>query len=748
MYRFTRFGLVTRAAAETEKGAFVSGIAPDRIAAVNWMISAAVAGMSGILIAPIVPPTPIGYTLFIVPALAAAIIGRFKYMVPAVLAGLAIGMLQSESVYLRGQHGWLPTSGLAELVPLLLILLVLVASGAARCRVAARSSSRRSAERPGHARCCAPRWSAPSPASVALVLLQGTWRAALITSLIFAIIALSLVVVTGYAGQISLAQLTLAGVAGFLLGPLTTDWELPLIHTSIPSRSRRSLAALGATVVGVVVGLPALRIRGLPRRGRDAGARRRDRGRAGSTTPTTSARAARTSRARTCSGSTSAPASAPTSRACSSACSSSSCSSPSRSGWRSSARSRLGSAMLAVRANERSAAGAGIDVVRVKLIAFAIAAFIAGLGGAMLAYFQGNVTFDSFTTLRRARRSSPPSTSAGITSVSGGIVAGMLAAGGLVAADAPTSSSTSAASGTASSPRVVLVFTIIKNPEGIVGPIHDSSSPPPGPTARGHGSATQPPPDERLAADGARRGRRRRPDDRRTCASATAASSRSTASTSRSDGARSSGSSVRTAPARRRCSTRSAASLRTRGASSSTAVTSPTSNLTDGCGHGSGARSSRRSCTRTCRSRRTSSSAPPPRAAASRETSQETLELLDLVDVADRPGRRALTGTAPARLDRPGLIGNPEVLLLDEPAGGLDSHESQWLGQRLRRIRDSGVTIVLIDHDMHLVLNLCDAIYVLDFGLLIAHGPPSLIKTDRTVADAYLGSTHAEVVTS
>ena len=94
--------------------------------------------------------------------------------------------------------------------------------------------------------------------------------------------------------------------------------------------------------------------------------------------------------------------------------------------------STLGSEMLAVRANERSAAGAGINVVRVKLIAFAIAAFIAGLGGAMLGYFQGNVTFDAFTTLVGLALFAIAYVG-GITSVSGGIVAGMLAAGGLVA---------------------------------------------------------------------------------------------------------------------------------------------------------------------------------------------------------------------------------------------------------------------------------------------------------------------------
>ena len=78
------------------------------------------------LIAPIVPPTPGGYTLFIVPALAAAVLGQFQYIVPAVFSGLAIGMLQSWMTYFQGQHQWLPSAGLAELVPLVLVLVVLV----------------------------------------------------------------------------------------------------------------------------------------------------------------------------------------------------------------------------------------------------------------------------------------------------------------------------------------------------------------------------------------------------------------------------------------------------------------------------------------------------------------------------------------------------------------------------------------------------------------------------------------------
>jgi ABC-type branched-subunit amino acid transport system ATPase component len=81
--------------------------------------------------------------------------------------------------------------------------------------------------------------------------------------------------------------------------------------------------------------------------------------------------------------------------------------------------------------------------------------------------------------------------------------------------------------------------------------------------------------------------------------------------------------------------------------------------------------------------------------------------------------------------------------LLDEPAGGLDSEESLWLGERLRDIRDSGVTVLMIDHDMHLVLGVCDLIHVLDLGAVIASGTPAQIQGHPKVAAAYLGSTHA-----
>lgn len=730
-YRFTRFGLVTRAVAETEKGAYLSGIAPDRVAALNWMISAAVAGISGVLIAPIVPPTPFGYTFFIVPALAAAVIGQFKFMVPAVAAGLAIGMLQSELTYFRGQHQWLPSAGLAEIVPLVLILVVLVlrakplpSRGVVILQALGRAPRPRSLRNPVLA--------GSAIGAVSLVAMQGAWRSALITSMILAIVCLSLVVVTGYAGQISLAQLTLAGVSGFILGPLTTD-------TSIPFPIAPLLAALGATVVGVVIGLPALRVRGLPvavvtlalgvaieavwfRNSEYVGTSGKNvdgptlfglnlRARVATDFPRIEfgllvlvvliGVATGVAKLRT---------------------------------------TRLGSEMLAVRANERSAAGAGIDVVRVKLIAFAIGSFIAGLGGALIAYFQGNVTFDAFTTFVGLSLFATAYIG-GITSVSGGLFAGFLVVGGLsakVAGLIPDFGAWYAVLG-----GVGLVYTVVKNPEGVVGPIHaklaakrravETAPGDPSPAA-----ANLEPMDPVaggeivlsvsgvrvsyggvVAVDGvdieARKGTivgliGPNGAGKTTLLDALSGFIGCEGSVSLM------GRDLSTLSPHRRVQ---AGLGRTFQQTQLYEDLSVHENVIVGVA-GAG--------TRTARS------------------VEETLELLGISELADRPvgelsqGRRQLVAVARA------LVGNPDVLLLDEPAGGLDTQESQWLGHRLRSIRDTGVTIVLIDHDMHLVLNLCDSIYVLDFGRVIAHGPPSAITNDRRVAAAYLGSAHAAAV--
>jgi branched-chain amino acid transport system ATP-binding protein len=81
----------------------------------------------------------------------------------------------------------------------------------------------------------------------------------------------------------------------------------------------------------------------------------------------------------------------------------------------------------------------------------------------------------------------------------------------------------------------------------------------------------------------------------------------------------------------------------------------------------------------------------------------------------------------------------PRLLCLDEPAAGLDTRESEDLGQRLRQIADAGTTTLLIDHDMGLVLTIFDHIVVLEFGKVIAAGPPDHVRRDARVVKAYLG---------
>ena len=121
------------------------------------------------------------------------------------------------------------------------------------------------------------------------------------------------------------------------------------------------------------------------------------------------------------------------------------------------------------------------------------------------------------------------------------------------------------------------------------------------------------------------------------------------------------------------------------------------------------------------------------------DTVDAVLDDLGLAALAERmpddlsQGQRKLVGVARA------LAARPQLLCLDEPAAGLDTSESGDLGRRLRRIVDDGVGMLLVDHDMSLVLAVCDYVYVLEFGRLIAEGSPERIRTDDRVITAYLG---------
>lgn len=731
LWRFTRFGLLSRAVSQSEKGSFVVGVPVERIAAANWVVSALIAGVAGILMSPIVAPVPINYALFIVPALAVATLGRFEYLGPAVWGGLALGMVQSEMTYLQAQFDWFPASGTQEFVPLLLILVVLVARAKplpSRGVIQER--------RPGRAPC--PRnigrncLLSLAAGSAAVLTLQNTYRAALIVSLIYVLIALSQVVVTGLSGQISLAQLTLAGVAGFSLGQLTTSWHVPFPIAPI-------LAALVATIVGVLFALPAVRIRGLSVavvtlalavaleavwfRNTDVVSS------AGQAVGTPNlfgldlgmgvgvsyprwqfgllvlvlcvVIAAGVAKLRT---------------------------------------SRLGGDMLAVRANEKSAAAAGVNVVRTKIAAFAIGAFIAGLGGALLAYSQGNVTVDSFYAYLGLSVFALAYVG-GITSVTGAVIAGLLASEGLLVQMLGFLSFGGwfvVLSG------VGLVYTVIQNPEGLAGPLHNQLSRlRHKPTSTTIHTTIE---DRTVTSLHHQQGGMPRPRPGEVALSVihlavNYGGVRAVADVSFD---------VRAG---------SITGLIGPNGAGKTTLLDAISGFVDAEGdvvlNGQPLQRykpherAKQGLGRTFQSielyedlsvrENIAVGLSSGGQRASSDALDATLGVLGLVAVADMAAGELSQGTRQLVSIGRAIAGTPRVLLLDEPAAGLDSAESRWLGQRLRELRDSGIAILIVDHDLHLMLEICDQMHVLDFGELIASGPPAQVRNDPKVKAAYIG---------
>ncbi len=485
VFRFTRFGLATRAAAENEKGAMLLGFSPDYLAGTNWVLSSVISALLGILVAGSQKSVdPLTITLLVIPALSVALVGNLTSFGVTTAAAFGLAMTQALIGYFQN-HTWYPVAagaslpGVADLLPFLVIVAVLFFRGRALPTRGAVSAGRLPFA-PNPSRVSTHIVAPVTVAFCALMLMfvaTPNARLAIMTSLIGVVISLSFVVLTGYVGQISLAQMMLAGVSGFMLSKLSGHGIHLYAHTLVPAMPFPLNALVGALVamlVGLIAAQPALRVRGVNLaiitfafavamdaflfqnpgvNGGFAGAPIKV---PTGINPVKTAVIGNGSGANVWFGIfclavvTVLGAAVVNLR-----------------------RSATGRRLLATRSNERAAAAAGVDVAATKRTAFAIAAFIAGLGGALVGIRLGKADVAYFGDLPPAL--SPQSLTVfafaylgGIACISGAITAGLLVPGGVVfyllQTDFHVSPDFTLILGS-----LGVIATAVLNPEGIAG---------------------------------------------------------------------------------------------------------------------------------------------------------------------------------------------------------------------------------------------------------------------------------------
>ena len=431
LFRFTRFGIATRAAAENERFTTLLGFNADMQAGVSWVVASVLAGLMGILVAPVTGLTPNLFSVLLISSLAAALMGKMSSFVVAAAAGMMLGILDQQLFRVELEWGWLPDIGLRRALPFLAVALAMVVRGEALPSRGAVTAGRLPAA-------FAPtitRWRVSGYALLVLVSFALSvfapfqYRGAMVNSMIGVIFALSLVVVTGYVGQISLMQMALAGVAAFGVGSFGTEAGMPML-IAMP------LAIACGIGFGMIAALPSLRTRGASLAvitlasglaieeiffqrtgwfGLEKSSKRSD--------PPELFGLEFGPSSDFFLGDDKIPTGAfgvfvllMTVLSCV--------------GVMRLRRSRLGEQMLAVRANERAAAAAGVNVAAIKLTAFGISSMFAALGGVLTAYKLGTYggalfgIFASLTVLAFAYLG-------GISTVGGAITAGTLFAEGI-----------------------------------------------------------------------------------------------------------------------------------------------------------------------------------------------------------------------------------------------------------------------------------------------------------------------------
>lgn len=385
LWRFTRIGWVTSAVSDNQRGAAAVGISPEFVSSATWAAGSALAGVAGILFTPITQVSPAGVSLLVIPALAAVLLGGFSSFPATLASGLVVGMAQALLLNYNGFfQGHLNVTGMSDVLPLLVIIVVMVVRGSS-LPLRGEISDRLPAIGTGLVR-----WPVVLPAiAVVFVLLftafAASTLAALAVTFSIATLLLSIVVLTGYAGQISLAQYALAGIGGVIGAELAAHAGFAFLPALVGG-------TVGAMVVGLLLAIPALRTRGVNLAvitlafawaaqdmiftnpsvgGADVGINvgsaslfGLDVG--GADQP--ARYAALTFLVFVICGVLVANL----------------------------RRGRLGRRMIAVRSNERAAAASGIGVFRTKMIAFAVSGALAGLAGILISFQYQSAVFSAF----------------------------------------------------------------------------------------------------------------------------------------------------------------------------------------------------------------------------------------------------------------------------------------------------------------------------------------------------------------
>ncbi|MET0145694.1 MAG: ATP-binding cassette domain-containing protein [Ilumatobacteraceae bacterium] len=724
VYRYTMFGTATAAVAENPIAGAALGHNTTRLAIGNWFLGGALAGMAGALLAPVSGLDLTTMTSLIVPALGAALAGGLVSFPLTILGGIAIVVLQSVVTANTDVRG----AGAMSTFVIVVALMAFRGKGiSSRGIVGARLPSL------GSGRI---RWQLVLPTViVTLVLVWAVlpveWNEALLTSMLFAVVMLSIVLVTGYAGQLSMAQYAMAGVGAVIAA------EIASRNSSLPFLVVLLIAAVGTMPIGVLLALPATRMRG-----------------ASLAIVTLAFNLLLFATVFSRSQVVIIP-------------------SPSIFGYDFSPlidpkayltlvigvfvvlalgvanlrRGQTGRRFVAVRGNERAATSIGINVSQVKVVAFTIAAFIAAVGGVLIAYRTPAVSYTNFDVLGSVNQL--------VWSVIGGVgfVTGPLFAMGF----APGGLGTQLAAAVYSEDfsylpligGVLLVLTLILNPDGVASVSVAQSE------ARQRKRGTN------LKIEVPERAGRGRRPARRGLPLVIKDIDMSFGAVHVLKGV-----SLMVEPGTVH------GLIGPNGAGKTTLLDVISGYVRQQGGHvtlGDQSldklvtyRRARLGLGRSFQSlelfddlnvfdnlqaaseiqRRNNvfRDIVVPRKPGLSDAAWDAVELLGLGDDLGRRidelnyAKRRLVAIARA------MATNSDIILLDEPAAGLDEVETAELKELVRRMADEyGIAVLIIEHDVDLVMGVSDVITALNFGEVIAVGTPAEVRSNREVIAAYLG---------